>query len=240
MHDVFSKQANVAGDAGTATAALCLPQPMTENHFRSKYFTKNKTPQAYLRGFVDERGIPRRVSEVHSSISVCRTRAECMAAEGKPTPKPWRHTNRISAPSIGLPSLGNLRPACERRVRGLSQESASGGLAVWEQFRGRGAKLCVSFEPRGARVLFGALFQPADCVSVACETHSHVPKLERGENGVVSRDAVVERLASDVLREVEDTVQFAREVLACGLWAELIHSGRQYTSEMFLSFSVKD
>lgn len=52
MHDVFSKQANVAGDAGTATAALCLPQPMTENHFRSKYFTKNKTPQAYLWGFV--------------------------------------------------------------------------------------------------------------------------------------------------------------------------------------------
>lgn len=146
-----------------------------------------------------------------------------MAAEGKPTPKPWRHTNRISAQSIGLPSLGNLRPACERRVRGSSRESASGGLAVWEQFRGRGAKLSVSFEPRGARVLFGALFQPADCVSVACETHSHVPKLERGENGVVSRDAVVERLASDVLREVEDTVQFAREVLACGLYAELVH-----------------
>ena len=75
-------------------------------------------------------------------------------------------------------------------------------------------------------------------MSVACEAHSHVPKLERGENGVVSRDAVVERLASDVLREVEDTVQFAREVLACGLQAELVHSGRQYTSEMFLSFSV--
>ena len=61
---------------------------------------------------------------------------------------------------------------------------------------------------------------------------------ERGENGVVSRDAVFERLSADVLREVEDAVQFAREVLACGLQVELVHSGRQYTSEMFLSFTV--
>lgn len=45
MHDVFSKQANVAGDAGTSTEALCLPingEKIAENHSRQVILPKTK------------------------------------------------------------------------------------------------------------------------------------------------------------------------------------------------------